>query len=281
MIQIIADTTCGIPVEQLTAKGISVLPQIITFGDTSYRDDNEIDTETFLAKLRASKQLPGTAAPPPALYTPIFESILSAGDTALVIAPTQKMSGTYRSAMVAAEEFHSDRIHVIDSQTIAGGLGSLVLQAKQWADEGMAIETLKNSLMAMSARENVYFVVDTLEYLYKGGRIGGASRLFGSMLQIKPILTIKNGQTETFDKVRTSKQAIANIIEMDLKICRDNPKPYLTVSHCDAKAEAKRVAAYLQEQLNLPEVPIYIVPPAIVVHVGPGLITTSCFNAPE
>ncbi len=281
MIQIIADTTCSIPIAELEAKGIYVLPQIITFGDSSYRDDNEIDTETFLRKLRASKQLPGTAAPPPALYTPIYESILAAGDTALVVTPTQKMSGTYRSATVAAEEFHSENIHVIDSKTIAGGLGSLVLQAKRWADEGMDIETLKANLAAMAAREKVYFLVDTLEYLYKGGRIGGASRLFGSVLQIKPILTVTDGQVETFDKVRTFKQAMASIEAMDLKICQDNPKPFLTVCHCDAEDEANRVAASLKEQLNLPEVPVHIAPPAIVVHAGPGLITTSCFSAPE
>ena len=105
MIQIVADTTCGIPLAQLHAHGIHVLPQIITFGDTSYRDDTEIDTDTFLAKLAASKQLPGTAAPPPALFTSIFQKILDAGDTALVITPSEKVSGTYRSALVAAEEF--------------------------------------------------------------------------------------------------------------------------------------------------------------------------------
>jgi len=162
MIQIVADTTCGIPLEQLKAEGIHVLPQIITFGDASYRDDIEIDTETFLSKLTAAKQLPGTAAPPPALYGPIFKSILDAGDTALVITPSLKVSGTYRSALIAAEEFQSGQIHVVDTGTIAGGLGSLVLQAKRWAQEGMDIETLKSRLSAMAAREKVFFVVDTL-----------------------------------------------------------------------------------------------------------------------
>ena len=171
MIQIVADTTCGIPLAQLQARGIFVLPQIITFGDKSYRDDIELDTNAFLKKLTAAKSLPGTAAPPPAMYTPIYQQILDAGDSALVITPSEKVSGTYRSALVAAEEFHSERIHVLDSGTIAGGLGSLVLLAKQWALDGMEIETLKRQLIAMAAREKVYFVVNTLEYLHKGGRI--------------------------------------------------------------------------------------------------------------
>ena len=281
MIQIVADTTCGIPLAQLHAHGIHVLPQIITFGDTSYCDDTEIDTDTFLAKLAASKQLPGTAAPPPALFTSIFQKILDAGDIALVITPSEKVSGTYRSALVAAEEFQTDRIHVLDTRTIAGGLGSLVLQAKRWAEEGTEIEMLKAKLSEMALREKVYFVVDTLEYLHKGGRIGGAARLVGSVLQIKPILTVQDGQVETFDKVRTLKQAIATIININLEICRNNPNGHLTISHCAAEEQAQKLKARLEKELDLKDIPMFVVPPAIVVHVGPGVVTTSCFSAPE
>ncbi|HOA21837.1 MAG TPA: DegV family protein [Anaerolineaceae bacterium] len=281
MIQIVADTTCGIPLDQLLAKGIHVLPQIITFGDASYRDDIEIDTDTFLEKLIAAKQLPGTAAPPPALYGPIYKSILDAGDIALVITPSEKVSGTYRSALVAAEEFQSERIHVLDTGTIAGGLGSLVLQAQLWAQQGMDIETLKSSLRLMAAREKAFFVVDTLEYLYKGGRIGGASRLFGSVLQIKPILTVRGGQVEPYEKVRTLKQALATIIEIDLAVCRNNPNAHLTISHCAAEEQAKQLKVRLERELGLSDIPVFVVPPAIVVHAGPGVITTSCFSVPE
>lgn len=281
MIQIVADTTCGIPLAQLQARGIFVLPQIITFGDRSYRDDIELDTNAFLKKLTAAKSLPGTAAPPPAMYTPIYQQILDAGDSALVITPSEKVSGTYRSALVAAEEFHSERIHVLDSGTIAGGLGSLVLLAKQWALDGMEIETLKRQLIAMAAREKVYFVVDTLEYLHKGGRIGGAARLVGSVLQIKPILTVQNGQVEPFDKVRTQKQALAAIMEIDLSICKDNPDAHLTISHCAAEDKAYRLKTHLEKELGISNIPVFVVPPAIVVHAGPGVITTSCFSAPE
>ncbi|MEL7645699.1 MAG: DegV family protein [Anaerolineaceae bacterium] len=281
MIQIVADTTCGIPLAQLHALGVHVLPQIITFGDKSYRDDTEIDIGTFLTKLAASKKLPGTAAPPPAIYAPIFQQILDAGDTALVIAPSEKLSGTFRSASVAAEEFHSDRIHILDSRTIAGGLGSLVLQARRWAKEGMEIETLKSKLSEMAAREKVYFVVDTLEYLYKGGRIGGATRLFGSILQIKPILTIQAGQVEPFTKVRTLKQALTSIVDLDRDLCRNNSNGHLTISHCAAEEQANQLKARLESELHLSDIPVFVVPPAIVVHTGPGVVTTSCFSTPK
>lgn len=278
MLQIIADTTCGIPVPELIAQGIHVLPQIVTFGNESYRDDTEIDTAAFLEKLARSRTLPGTAAPPPAMYTPIFERILAAGDSALVITPSQKMSGTFRSASLAAEEFKDPRIQVLDSLTIAGGLGSMVQVAHTMAAAGASLQETQSKIESMVPREQVYFLVNTLDYLHKGGRIGGASRLVGSLLQIKPILTIIDGQAEAFDKVRTYKQALQRVEDLTFSHCVNNPEAHLTISHCDNEAEAQALAERLQERLGLARIPIYTVPPAIVVHAGPGVLTTSAFT---
>ena len=279
MIKIIADTTCGLPLDTLKQAGIETLPQIITFGTETFRDDTEMDTNSFLKKLRASKNLPGTAAPPPALYAPIYERILAAGDTALVITPSAKVSGTFRSATVAANEFKTDQIHVIDSNTVAGGLGSLVLAAKQWADAGLTIVEVKENVTEMSSRERLFFLVPTLEYLHKGGRIGGASKLVGTLLKIVPILTIREGQVEPFDKVRTVKQAVRTIVDLTAEYCKDNPEAYLTVSECDSEPLLTQVTQELTVATGIQEIPRYIVPPAIVVHGGPGLIETSCFIA--
>lgn len=277
MIKIIADTTCGLPLDILEQAGIEVLPQYITFGSETFRDDTEIDTEAFLEKLRASKTLPGTAAPPPALYTPIYEAILAAGDTALVITPSAKVSGTFRSATVAANEFKTDQIHIIDSNTVAGGLGSLVLRAQKWVDAGLTIDELKENVIEMASRERLFFLVPTLEYLHKGGRIGGASKLVGTLLQIVPILTVKDGQVEPFDKVRTVKQAVRTIVDLTAEYCKDNPEAYLTVSECDSEPLLTQVTQELTEATGIQDIPRYTVPPAIVVHGGPGLIETSCF----
>lgn len=279
MIKIIADTTCGLPLDTLKQAGIETLPQIITFGTETFRDDTEMDTNSFLEKLHASKNLPGTAAPPPALYAPIYERILAAGDTALVITPSAKVSGTFRSATVAANEFKTDQIHVIDSNTVAGGLGSLVLAAKQWADAGLTIVEVKENVTEMSSRERLFFLVPTLEYLHKGGRIGGASKLVGTLLKIVPILTIREGQVEPFDKVRTVKQAVRTIVDLTAEYCKDNPEAYLTVSECDSEPLLTQVTQELTAATGIQEIPRYIVPPAIVVHGGPGLIETSCFIA--
>lgn len=281
MIKIIADTTCGVPVEELKAKGIAVIPQVITFGNTSYHDDYELTTDKFLELLSKSKELPGTAAPAPSLYNPYYEDAQANGDQVLVITPSSDLSGTFRSATVAAADYPDVDIHIVDTRTVAGGLGTLVLLAKQWADEGLSMETIKQRVVEMAKNCRVFFLVATLEYLHKGGRIGSASKLVGSLLQIKPLLCLKDGRVEPFDKVRTYKQALITLEELNIKILENNPEAYLSISHCGADEDAKTLAASFKTRFNLTEVPIYRVPPAIVVHAGPGVLATSAFVKPE
>ena len=281
MIKIIADTTCGIPVATLKAAGIEVLPQIITFGNDSYRDDTELDTATFLSKLRKAKELPKTAAPPHSLYTPIYDKILNAGDSALVITPSAEVSGTYRSAMIAAKEFDTDRIQIVDTRTIAGGLGSIVLQAQKWSNEGIGMEELVSKVQSMLKREYAFFIVPTLDYLLKGGRIGGAAKLVGTLLKIVPILTVDDGKVATFEKVRTLRQAKKRFINLIVEACKNNPDPHLSISHCDNIKGARELKSAVEKQLRIKDIPIYLVPPAIVVHAGPDLLSMSCFLTQE
>ena len=280
MIRIIADTTCSIPVNEMQQLGIDFVPQIITFEKTSYRDDFELTTEAFLEKLRASKDLPGTAAPPPALYNPIYEKILNNGDIALVLTPSAKLSGTFRSATVAADDFSSDQIHIIDTKTITGNLGTIVLKAKEWADQGMGISELTERIEDLATRDQTYFLVPTMEYLHKGGRIGGAAKLIGTLLQIVPILTLRDGGIEVYDKVRSVKQAANNLVDLNTSICENNPEAYLTIGQCDSQVLLDKITSQLQERLKMDEIPAYTAPPAIVVHTGPGLVVTSCFSRP-
>jgi DegV family protein with EDD domain len=278
MIRIITDTTCSIPVENLKRRGIYFLPQIITFGAESFEDDYQISSSYFLERLKTSAHLPGTAAPPPALYQPIFEEILDAGDTALILTPSNFLSGTFRSASLAKEEFASDKIFILDTLTVASGFGQLVLHAKEMADAGSTMAEIMAEISALSQREQLYFLVNTLEYLHKGGRIGNASKLIGSLLQIKPVLTLKDGQIQPFEKVRTFKQAIKLIEDLNCEILADNPDGMPSIAHADNMDEASGLAIRLQSRLKIPEIPIYNAPPAIIVHTGPGLIETSCFR---
>jgi len=278
MIRIIADTTCGFPLQLLSDLGIDVIPQIISFGDDSYRDDFEIDSPTFLRKLKSSSTLPKTSAPPPILYQPLFSKYIHAGDTILVITPSSDVSGTFRSACVAAEEFPGADIHIFDSRTVAGGLGSIVLQAYAWVKEDMPLDILLSNLTNMASREKVFFVVDTLEYLHKGGRIGTAKALLGSLLQVKPILTIRDGHVDQFDKQRTSKQAINSILKLIIDYSKNNLDPHVTISHISADKTALEIQKSLSDTLGIDNIPILLLPPAIVVHSGPGTVSVSCFT---
>jgi DegV family protein with EDD domain len=277
MVTIIADTTCSIPVSELEEMGVHVLPQIIIFGDESYRDDTEIDHTTFLNKLTSSSSLPKTAAPPPALYTPIYKKEFEAGNSMVVVCPSTEMSGTFRSAVQAAQDFPEADIHVVDTRTIGSGLGSIVRCAVAWAKEGLSANEIVEKTKEMASREHVYFLVDTLEYLKKGGRIGGAVALLGSIMQVKPILTISDGKAGPFDKQRTKIRAIARLKELAQTECPEGKECYVTIMHGAAKDEAEILAKECQELLHVNKVRYYDLPPAIMVHAGPGVLAISYF----
>lgn len=277
MIKIIADTTSSIPVSVAKQLGIYYFPQIVIFGNESYRDDTEIDTQTFLRKLRASPDLPKTAAPAPALYTPIYQQLLAEGHTPIVICPSAELSGTYRSATLAAQDFPNADIRVVDTRTLGSGLASIILEAVQWANQGLDADTIVQKIKEMASRERVYFVVDTLEYLHKGGRIGGAQALLGSILQVKPILTLKNGRAEPVESQRTKRRALARVIELVAAEYPRNGNAHLCLMHGDAEEGAKALADQLRQMFRITEIPIYELPPAILVHAGPGVLAISFF----
>jgi fatty acid kinase fatty acid binding subunit len=274
---VIADTTCGLPRELLKERGIPLVPQVVIFGDQSFHDDSELDTATFLEKLKASTTLPKTAAPEPPLYHPIFRLAQEKGESIVVVAPTSKASGTLRSAETAAQDFPQADIRIVDTLTIAGNLGSLVLMADQWAKNGASAGEIVKRLNEMIPCGRIYFLVDTLEYLQKGGRIGGAKALMGELLQVKPILTITNGQVEPFEQQRTKKRALARLIEIVKEQCPKADGAHLCVMQADAVDEAKELVSRLQSERGCGEIPIYELPPAIVVHAGPGALAVGFF----
>jgi len=278
MVKIIADTTCGLPLDELEEMGVNVIPQIIIFGEDSFRDDHEIDTPTFLAKLQAAKDLPKTAAPPPAMYEPLFKKYAGEGDSILVVTPSSDLSGTYRSAEVAAEMVPEANVQILDTRTIAGGLGVLVKKAKTLADQGETLEKIVEELRTLAKKEVVYFLVDTLEYLHKGGRIGNASYLIGSLLQMKPILGVDDGKVTAIEKQRTSSKALNRIKTLVLEQCPKCEDAQITISHCGGEVRASQLAQELEQALEIDTIPVYVVPSAIVVHVGPGVISVSFFK---
>lgn len=278
MIRIVADTLSCISPDEAKELGLFYLPQIIIFGEDIYRDDYEINSLSFLEKIKQSSVLPKTAAPQPVLYNPIFQEIHDRKDSAIVICPSSKMSGTFRSAEVAAQDFPDTEIHIVDTPLIAAGLGSVVRSAINWVKDGLDIQTLKTRILEKSARNRTYFVVDTLEYLHRGGRIGAASALFGSMLDMKPILTLKDGLTEAVEKQRTKRKAIERMKELISMDCPHDESAELVVMHGDALPEAEQLAEDLKQKFSVNKIGIFYPPPAVLVHSGPGVLGVSYFR---
>jgi DegV family protein with EDD domain len=274
---IVADTTCGLPRDLLAQRGIPTVPQVVIFGEDAYHDDKELDTATFLQKLKASSTLPKTAAPEPPLYFPIYKEAQEMGESVIVIAPSAKVSGTVRSAEVAAQEFPDLDVRVIDSLTISCNLGSMVLVADDMAKAGAPADEIEANIREMIPRGRIFFVVDTLEYLAKGGRIGGAKKLLAELLEIKPILTIREGQVEPFEQQRTKKRAMARLAEVVAEECPGTAESHLSVLQVEAENEATQFVEKLKAFTQVPEIPIYELPPAIVVHGGPKTMGVGFF----
>ena len=274
---IVADTTCGLPRALIAQRGIPLIAQVVMFGEESFHDDKDLDTALFLQKLKAAKALPKTAAPEPSLYYPIFEEARKNDQSVVVVAPTGKASGTVRSAQTAAQEFPEVDVRIVDTQTISCNLGSLVLLADDMAKAGKSASQIVAKLEDMIPRGRIYFLVDTLEYLAKGGRIGGAKRLVAELLEIKPILQIKDGQVESFEQPRTKKRALTRLVEIVTEQCSGGAESHLCVLQVEVEEEAQALADELKSKIKVPEIPIYELPPAIVVHAGPRAMGVGFF----
>jgi DegV family protein with EDD domain len=274
---IVADTTCGLPRTLLEERCIPLIPQIVTFGEESFHDDRDLDTATFIGKLKAALSLPKTAAPEPSLYYPVFTEARRNGRSVIVIAPTSKASGTVRSAETAAQEFPDVDIRVVDTQTISCNLGSLVLLADDMARAGRSVDEIVAKLNNMIPRGRIYFLVDTLKYLAMGGRIGGAKKLLAELLEIKPILQIRDGQVESFEQHRTKKRALARLVEVVTESCKGGANAHLCVLQVEAEKEAQALVEELKSKVPVSNIPIYELPPAIVVHAGPKAMGVGFF----
>lgn len=277
MIHIITDTTSGLPREISEQYQIPVIPQIINFGNRSYYEGIDIDIQTFMNMLEASRELPKTAAPPPELFRQEFASLVPHGGTIFCIHPSSEVSGTVRSALMAAQEFPTADIRVIDTRTVGSPLATLVQLAAEWASTGIGADTIEARIREMIPRNRIYFLVDTLEYLAKGGRIGGATALLGSVLKIKPILALTDGRVDQFEKERTQRRAIARLVELVKSQAARNGEAYISIMHAGIPDKAQVFANTLCTEFHLDEIPILDVPPAIVTHGGPGILAAAFF----
>ncbi|MEW5720468.1 MAG: DegV family protein, partial [Chloroflexota bacterium] len=257
-IRIVTDTTAALPLEYARAHQIEVVPQIINFGAESFLEGVTLEYADFIRRLKTSPQLPKTAAPQPGDLIDAYRRQLADAPTILSIHPSSEVSGTVRSAQTAKSDAFPDAdIRILDSRLVAGNLASMVIAATEWAERGVDAERIVTRLQKMIPRGRIYFLVATLEYLQRGGRIGGASALIGTALQIKPILEMKNGRVEVLEKVRTYHHALARLKELVVEQCPRSPDAHLCVMHSDDLTGAQQLVADFQSALNARAIPIY------------------------
>lgn len=273
-IKIVTDSTSYIPKQYIDEYEISVVSLNVILNGDSYREV-ELSNETFYEKMKQAKEISTSSQPAPGEISDIFKRIISSGDSILGIFLSSDMSGTVSSANLVKEmileEYPEGRIEIIDSRTNCMQLGYVVLEAAKAAKEGKSMEEVIDIASKVINSSRFIFTPETLEYLKKGGRIGGAAALLGNILQIKPILTVKDGKTTVLTKVRTKKKAIDSIINILEEDMSSRELRGITVHHINCYNEGVLLANKIQEKLGI-DVNIESIGPVIGLHVGPGSI---------
>ncbi|MDR6227250.1 DegV family protein [Desmospora profundinema] len=275
-VQVITDSTADIPRHLVEELNISVVPLKVHLEGTSYLDGVDIGPQEFYKKLKEAKELATTSQPSPIDFVEAYREAAKDGETDILsIHLSSAVSGTYQSALLAQSMVEDEfKVTVIDSREASYAIGIIVVEVAKAAKEGKSLDECV--AIAQEIRENiqVYFLVDSLDYLQKGGRIGKASAMVGSLLNIKPILSIsEEGEVYPVDKVRGKNKATARIFEM-LKESSPKGARLGAIVYTDNREEGERWAEQMKETFQLSDVVMAEIGAVIGTHVGPGTIAT-------
>ena len=277
-VKIVTDSTCDLPAVLAEKRGVTVVPAILIFDDQEYKDGIDMGPDEFYSRLLSSPKLPTTANPPPGDFRQAWQPLLDTGHDILSIHLSEKFSGTLSSARQARMEMDTDRIAVIDSAMASAGLGLLALAAARKAGEGASLDEVREYVEEAKARTHCYFLLDTLEYLHKGGRIGAASAFLGSLLKVKPILMIKNGEAHPASRARTRSQGLQKLVETLRGLA---PAEGVCVVHSTAPEDAETVRGQLQDLAPGGDVVMARFGPVVGVYLGPGVVGVGLISAPD
>jgi DegV family protein with EDD domain len=273
-IALVTDSTCDIPQDWRKKYEITVLPLTIVFGEEQLLDGVDISAEAFYERLVTDKHHPTTSQPSPKDFTDIFEKVKDAGaDEILCITISSAMSGTMASAVVAAKGF-SIPVRVMDSRNNSMGLGWQVIAAARAREAGGWMDEMVTAAEQVREKMVFYILLDTIEYLSKGGRIGDAITWVDSVLQIKPLITVKadTGTVGVGLPARSRKTGLKNLYKTFFKHLDTNKPMHIAVMHNNSLADAEVMAARIKEEFEPVEMFIQIVSPILGVHTGPGAV---------
>lgn len=270
-IAIVTDSTSDISKELCEKYHITTVPLSVIFGDEAFRDNGiDITVEQFYKKLKTSEKLPTTTQPTPQDFVKTYKELLKDHETIISIHISKKMSGTIDSAEMAKKELPDKDIVIVDSELVHMPLGFLVLKAAQLAQEGKSKEEILKALDELKSKMGILFVPSTLEYLKKGGRIGRAKALLASMLEIKPILTIKYGEVSSFKNTRRWNQAKAELINSMKEMVKNPENLVVSVGDSDAKEDGDEIAERIKSTFNPKQLLRVDIGCIVGTHLGPG-----------
>lgn len=276
-VKVIIDSTVYMPEDILKELSIDVIPLHVIWGEEMYRDGVDISPEEFYGRLPKEKNMPTTSQPSPKEFSELFQKYLSDGFDILCVHISSKLSGTVDSALQAKDLLGVKNIEVVDSLFTTLGTGFQAIAAAKAAKQGASLAECKKIAEKVRGDTHIYFIVSTLEFLKRGGRIGGAAAFLGSALNLKPILMVKDGKIEAHDKIRTMKKAIVKIVDILAEHVGDK-RFYVGISQATAPENTKLLKAELTSRFPEDKFVEYVeaeLSPVIGIHAGPGAIALS------
>jgi DegV family protein with EDD domain len=275
-VAVVTDSTADLPSQLTRGRSISVVPLTLNFEGRSLLDGVDIRPSEFYRKLPNATTHPTTSQPSAGRFAETYAQLLKNHDEVVSIHISEKLSGTFASAVQGAEMTEPKRVHVVDSQLVSMSLGLVTLAASQMASQGENAASIAERIIAMRDNVQTYFSVATLEFLRRGGRIGRASAMLGSVLQVKPVLCIRDGLVTPLERVRTFDRALNRIIELTREVDRGQGL-CVCVGHADAERDAERVARGLEDVAET--LMIQPLGPVVGAHAGPGVVGVGCYPA--
>ncbi|RPI89075.1 MAG: DegV family protein [Chloroflexi bacterium] len=273
-IALVTDSTTYMPPELAKKYSISVAPQVLIWGDQTYKDGVDIQSGEFFTKLKTAKVMPTTSQVAVVSFQEIFQDLVNKDFEVLALLVSSKLSGTVQSALQAKELMGSagEKVNIVDSQSVAMALGFQVLAIARALEKGASLKQAVTLAEKSHEYTGIFFAVDTLEFLHRGGRIGGAQRFIGTMLNMKPILAIQDGRVEGIERIRTKAKAHDRILELTMENVNGRSPVHLATLHANAAEDAKALLARAEQMLRPTESVLTEVSPTVGTHAGPGTV---------
>jgi DegV family protein with EDD domain len=273
-IAVVTDSTTYLPSNLVEKYNISIAPQVLIWGEQAYKDGVDIRSQEFFTRLKTTKVMPTTSQVAVITFQEMFQDLVNKGNEVLAILVSSKLSGTVQSAIQARDLMGNarEKVHVVDSQSVAMALGFQATAVARAIEAGASINEAKALAEKSHEYTGVFFAVDTLEFLHRGGRIGGAQRFLGTMLNMKPILAIQDGRVEGVERIRTKSKALDRVLEMVTEKTQGKSPIRIATLHANAADEAKTLLARAEKELNPIESVFTEVSPTVGTHAGPGTV---------